>query len=148
MTIISCTVTFLLIIFSFILNCTTLCYAVPVKIPSRTREYNCTFIFKHSYIGIHKSNNGNGCTQRKRYIHWLPNASGELIQAVTICTSNQPAESSHSSQTTPCGNLMSDLPAISRTIRQRFFICLPLEACMVVLLREDCLVFAAMHLRV
>jgi heme/copper-type cytochrome/quinol oxidase subunit 4 len=84
MTIISCTVTFLLIIFfPFILNYTTLCYDVPVKIPLPNLRIQLhlhlqTFLHRNTQI-----NNGNGCTQRKRYIHWLSNASGELIQAVT-----------------------------------------------------------------
>jgi len=40
-------------------------------------------------------------------------------------------ESSHSSQTTPCGNLMPGQPDISRTLCQYFFIWLLLEACIV-----------------
>jgi hypothetical protein len=38
--------------------------------------------------------------------------------------------------------------AVSRAPRQHFFIWLLLEACIVTLLREDCLVFTAMHLHV
>jgi len=51
------------------------------KHPSWNRECNLTFIFKHSYIGIHKGCSGNGCTRRKLYIHWVRTASDELIQA-------------------------------------------------------------------
>jgi hypothetical protein len=146
MAIISCTITFLLIIYfsfhfelqHFMLGC------LYKKYPSWTREYIFTFTFKYSYMGIHKDSNRNRCTQRKHYLHWVPIASEELIQASSFrCTLS--LLSVRSSQATQCRHPIQSGPW---SLRQQLFIRLPLAACINTLLREDCLVFTAMHFHV
>jgi hypothetical protein len=60
------------------------------------------------------------------------------------CTHNQP-ESVRSSQATQCRH---PIPSGSRSLRQHLFICLPPAAYITTLLREECLVFTAMHFHV
>jgi len=97
MTIISCTITFFLIIFPFISNCTTLCHAVPVKIPLPNPRIQ---MHLDPPIFLRRS------TQKpllkwkftKTALHSLAINCGRQTDTDSdfACTLNQPAESSHS----------------------------------------------------
>jgi len=97
-----------------------LCYAVPVKIPLPNPRIQ---LHLHPQTFLRR----NTQRQQRKWMYTKKALHSLAIQCVRrtntgsdfICTRNQPAESSHSSQTTPCGNLMPDHPAISRTLRQR-----------------------------
>jgi len=69
MAIISCTITFLLIIFPFILNCTTLYYAVFVKIPL----LNPRILHLHlqTFLPLNTQRQQRKCVSTKKELHSL-----------------------------------------------------------------------------
>ena len=101
------TVTFLLIIFFFHFKLHHFMLRFSLKIPLPNPRMQ---LHRHLQTFLHR----NTQKQRQKWMYTKKALHSLAIQCVRrtntgsdfICTLNQPAESSHSSQTTPCGHLM------------------------------------------